>query len=258
MCTHHQPGLLKRMSCVLFFTFSHCCVCLHTCNSVHRILNVSLSAGSPPAALSMSMFAPLATQVVPESSMEHVASVTTSFRATLTVSSVTRYICFLPPHQVNSGAEVAWRLSDWPTVGCWHCLHVRDPDRLSAARPGPLCCWCVHCVYHWQCPCLGPEACTWNEIKLLLHVTVACLLMLPLWMKTAGLKKSLWQKEGSWLAILHSPLHCRPCRCFWCCRWWWCCCCGCCCGRLCCCLCCQSCGRCRHGRRCCCLCCSSD
>ena len=49
--------------------------------------------------------------------------------------------CFLPSTRPTGqlegrGAEVTWRVSDWSTsVGCnWHCLHVLDPDRLSAAR----------------------------------------------------------------------------------------------------------------------------
>ena len=54
--------------------------------------------------------------------------------------------CFLPQSRSTGqlggrwrggegGGEVTWRVSDWSTsVGCWHCLHVLHPGRLSAAR----------------------------------------------------------------------------------------------------------------------------
>ena len=82
------------------------------------------------------------TGVEPESSGEHLSPVTTktSSQASLSELNVTVHVLFFasvrPTGQLERrGAEVTWRVSDWSTsVGCWDCLHVLDPDRLSAAR----------------------------------------------------------------------------------------------------------------------------
>ena len=66
------------------------------------------------------------------------------------------------------GPEVAWRVSDWSTsVGCWDCLHVLDPDRLSAERWVAVLFVCSLCVAlvrvwdprrvpetQWRCSCM--------------------------------------------------------------------------------------------------------
>ena len=85
---------------------------------------------------------PALTGVEPESSGEHVSPVTTttSSLASLSELNVTVHVLFSastrPTGQLEGrGAEVTWRVSDRSTsVGCWHCLHVLDPDRLSSAR----------------------------------------------------------------------------------------------------------------------------
>ena len=92
------------------------------------------------------MFMSPSTGAEPESSGEHVSPVTTtSSRASLSVSfsASTR-----PTGQLEGrGAEVTWRVSDWSTsVGCCDCLHVLDPDRLSAARWVAVLLVCSLCV----------------------------------------------------------------------------------------------------------------
>ena len=84
------------------------------------------------------------TGVEPESSGEHVSpvTITTSSRASLSELKVTVHVLFSastrPAGQLDGRGgprSLTWRVSDWSTsVGCGHCLHVLDPDRLSAAR----------------------------------------------------------------------------------------------------------------------------
>ena len=75
-----------------------------------------------------------------------------SSRASLSELNVTVHVLFSastrPTGQLDGReAEVTWRVSDWLTiVGCWDCLHVLDPDRLSAARWVAVLLVCSLCV----------------------------------------------------------------------------------------------------------------
>ena len=87
------------------------------------------------------MFAPPATRVRPESSVEQMDSVTTSCRSTLSVSSVTVHVLFY----ASSNGELGGRLFSVDTA-CT-CATLSDCELLDQ---GPLCCLCVHRVFHWQ------------------------------------------------------------------------------------------------------------
>ena len=82
----------------------------------------------------------------------------------------------LPVNSRGGGPRsLTWRVSDWSTsVGCCDCLHVLDPDRLSAARWVAVLFVCSLCVALAVFVGLGPEACTRTDatMTLQLYVTV--------------------------------------------------------------------------------------
>ena len=101
------------------------------------------------------MFMSPSTGVEPESSVEHVSPVTTtSSRASLSdLNATVLHVLFSastrPTGQldVRMPSSLTWRVSDWSTsVGCCDCLHVQDPDRLSAARWVAVLFVCSLCV----------------------------------------------------------------------------------------------------------------
>ena len=96
------------------------------------------------------------TGVEPESSGKDVSPVTTtSSWASLSELHVTVHVLFSastrPTGQLSRGEggprSLTWRVSDWSTsFGCCDCLHVLDPDRLSAARWVAVLFVCSLCV----------------------------------------------------------------------------------------------------------------
>ena len=149
-----------------------------------------------------------------ESSGEHVSPVTAtiSSQASLSDLNVTVHMLFSastrPTGQLEGrgeGGQGHW-LGESP-IGRLalavetYCLHVLDPDRLSAARwvavlfVCSLCSFCF-CLMHWQYLCRGPEACTRTDATMTLQLYV---MVVPCsqtgWIETTGLKNSGWKHE---------------------------------------------------------------